>query len=295
MALWQTNWVTECLRKRHPDFETEIVKIRTQGEKSPDRAIAEIGVGVFTRELDDALLRGDIDFAVHSMKDVPTELHDDLTIAAILERESPLDVFVSSRGTLLEDLAPGSRVGTGSPRRKAQILARWPKYEIIPLRGNLDTRLRKIKEEALSGTVLAHAGLRRLGKESVITQVIEADAILPAVGQGAVGVCVRKECPDILALLSEIEDEKTRCCVEAERSFLRKLRGGCQVPAGALATVGAGESLRLEAVIAALDGRAVVRGSRDGEVSNRVEIGLALAVELLDRGGEEILSQLRGA
>jgi hydroxymethylbilane synthase len=203
-----------------------------------------------------------------------------------------LDAFVSADGTPFEELAAGSRIGTGSPRRKAQVLARRPDLTVVPLRGNLHTRLRKIREEDLSGTILAHAGLRRMGREACITQLFDPETIVPAVGQGAVAVCARRADRDAPRLLSAIDDPPTRIAVEAERSFLKELRGGCQAPAGALATAD-GDQLRVIGVIAAPDGSSLVRGSRTGSPSARLELGRELAADLLDRGGREILNRLR--
>ncbi|MBN1442407.1 MAG: hydroxymethylbilane synthase [Planctomycetes bacterium] len=294
LALWQARWVIDLIRERSPGARIEIVEIRTRAEEVPDRSIAEIGAAVFTRELDEALIDGRIDLAVHSLKDIPSALPEQLALAAVPPRESPLDAYVSWDGVPLERLPAGSRVGTGSPRRKAQILALRPDLQIVPLRGNLETRLRKIREQDLCGTLLALAGLRRMGREDAVTQILEPDVVLPAVGQGAVAVCTRRDDAVLLERLRPLEHRPTRLAVEAERSFLAELRGGCQVPAGALASV-EGADLRIDGVVAAPDGSSLVRGTRRGAAESGRELGRGLALEILERGGREILSLLRGS
>jgi len=318
LALWQAEHIRAQLETLDPDtnVDVEIVIIKTRGEIIPDRAIPEIGMGVFSRELDEALLAGDIDLAVHSLKDLPSEYHADLAIAAIPERESPYDAFVSADGTKLDDLPEGAKLGSGSPRRKAQILARRPDLEILPLRGNVETRLRKIREQGLAGTFLAHAGLRRLDKEDVITEVLSDEVLVPAVSQGALAVVTRREDPTTRALVDRLDRAECRHVVEAERAFLRQLRGGCQAPAGALATLD-GDSMNLgtmnldtmnlgtmnlgtmnlgtmtlRAVLASPDGSMCLRTELSGPISGREELGTKAALELLDRGGREILEGL---
>jgi hydroxymethylbilane synthase len=267
------------VKSAHNDVEVEIVTVRTRAENLPESDLASIGVGVFTRELDDAVANGNVDFAVHSLKDMPSETHPELVLAAVPERESPLDAFISADDTPLEKLSPGAKVGTGSPRRKALLLAHRRDLEIVPLRGNVDTRLRKVKEQSLAGTILAHAGLKRLGKEDRITQL-------------------RRDDTATLQLLQALDDTPSHTRIRAERSFLRRLRGGCQVPAGALATLlppghSSAPQLQLEAVIATPDGSMVVQGSRTNAISQAEVMGQELADDLLDRGGADILKSLR--
>lgn len=298
LALWQANWIRDRLLAEHSALEVNVVVIRTRAEKFPERDLKAMGVGVFTRELDDALLAGEIDLAVHSLKDVPSELPRGVAIASIPRRESPLDAFVSAGGTPLAELPPGARIGTGSPRRKAQLLAYRSDLDVVPLRGNVDTRLRKLGEESLAGTVLAHAGLRRLGREEVITEIIEPRIVLPAVGQGAVAVCASQNDASIASLLASLDDPPTHVAVSCERALLRTLRGGCQIPAGALAVIEGPvdekrSTVHMDAVLASPDGATCLRGSRSGPASRAESVGQELAEELLRRGGDEIVARLR--
>ena len=307
LALWQAEWVGAALRSLHPDLAWEVVKIRTLAEKFPEREAAEIGIGIFTRELDEALLRGEIDLAVHSLKDVPTEVSSELVIAAVPERESPLDAFLSRDGTPLDELPRGAQIGTGSPRRRAQLLHRRPDLKVVPLRGNVQTRLRKMKELGLSGTILAHAGLKRLSEEGQITEVLSAAVLVPAVAQGALGIMARLDATEIRQALQALEHPPTRLRVLAERSFLRALRGGCLVPAGALAWIdrdsksgplspeGRVERLKIVGLVAAPDGSACVRREISGSLKEAESLGTRLAQEVLDGGGAKILGSLRPA
>ena len=299
LALWQARWVAAELQKAHPGIQCELVTIRTLAEKFPERGVAEIGVGIFTRELDEALLAGRIDLAVHSLKDVPSELPAGITIAAVPPRESPLDAFLTARGAekrRLDALPRGARIGTGSPRRKAQILHRRPDLEVVPLRGNVATRLRKVEELGLAGTILAHAGLRRLEEESAIAELLDPEVIVPAVSQGALGVAARDDGGIALHRAAALDHAESRIRVTAERAFLRQLRGGCQVPAGALATLegsSAGPRLRLLGVVASPDGTSLIRGEASGGADAAERIGVELAQDLLGRGGAAILGTLR--
>ncbi len=292
LALWQANCTKDALLKGRDDLEIEIITISTRAETFSERPLETIGVGVFTKELDEATLRGDIALAVHSLKDIPSQLAAGLVLAAVLERESPFDALISSTGVKLDDLPSGAVIGTGSPRRKAQLLARRPDFEVVPMRGNVETRLRKLREHGLAGTILAYAGLVRLGREDVITHLLDADIMVPAVGQGAVAVTAREDDSQLRELLAGIDHRPTRLAVEAERGYLSELRGGCQVPAGALATLD-GDRVSIEGVVASPDGATRLRGMRSGDAKEPVETGRGLARELLDRGGREILARLR--
>jgi hydroxymethylbilane synthase len=297
--MWQARWVRDALHKAHRDTPVQIQEVRTRAEAFPEQGLAEIGVGVFTRELDHALEDGTIDIAVHSLKDVPTDIPETIVIASVPERESPLDAFLSADGTYLDALPQKARLGTGSPRRRAQLLSLRPDLEIVALRGNVATRVRKMEEEKLHGIVLAHAGLRRLEEESRITHLIAPSVLVPAVGQGALGIAARRDDGEVRDLLKAVDHRPSHLRVLAERSYLRRLRGGCLVPAGALALWEEGEEersapegLRLMGVIAAPDGSASVRGEVRGDADDAESLGIRLAEELLERGGAEILKEL---
>ena len=288
LALRQAEWVCQALLAVDPGLEPGIVVIKTSAEKFPERDIPMIGTGVFSRELDEALLAGELDAAVHSLKDLPSEHHPDLEIIAIPARESPSDAFVSADGKSLAELPAGAKIGTGSPRRKAQLLAWRPDLQIVPLRGNVNTRLEKIEREGLAGTILAQAGLRRLGKEDLITELIDTSILLPAVGQGALAVVCGRADDRFRRSLESLDDGDSRESSLAERSFLRRLRGGCQVAAGALARI-EGESIRIEGVLASEDGATCLRASREGPRPDGPRLGSELAEELLENGGAAIL------
>jgi hydroxymethylbilane synthase len=299
LALWQAHHVRDHLVAATPGLEVTIDIIRTAGEKFPEKSAGEIGVGIFTGEIDRKLLSRDIDLAVHSMKDVPSELTPGLAIACVPPRESPLEAFVGAGGTTwasLDDLPRGARVGTGSPRRQAQLLHRRPDLQVVPLRGNVDTRLRKVREQNLAGTILAHAGLRRLGRESVIHFLIPGDRLIPAVGQGAIAVSAREDREDLLELVRSLEHSDSRARITAERSFLKRLRGGCQVPAGALAEISRGTGqpgLRIQGALAMPDGSLCIQGECSGPAEEAEELGLRLADDLRGRGGGRILEAIR--
>ena len=293
LALWQAETVRDQLATSS-GATIELITMRTRAENFPEQSLAAIGVGVFTKELDDALLRGEIDLAVHSSKDIPSQIPDGLMLAAFLPREIPLDAFVGAGGLRFDEIPPGARVGTSSPRRQAQLLAQRPDLDVRPLRGNVDTRLRKLDSEGFHGTLLALAGLRRLGRETVVSHVFSAEELVPAVGQGAVAVVTRDADEPLRTALRALDDDDTRVAVEAERAFLAELRGGCQAPAGALAERVDG-GLRLRAVLATRDGRRVVRGDEIRPVEDRLDLGRDIARRLLDEGGREILAALRGA
>lgn len=294
LALWQARWVAERVEAAG-NCQVALDIVKTTAEQFPEKALTQMGVGIFTAELDSALLEARIDLAVHSLKDVPSTLHPDLTIAAVPERESPWDAFLSRDGTRLEDLPRGARLGTSSPRRQAQLRWRRPDLEMVPLRGNVQTRLRKVEEEGLAGTVLAHAGLRRLGQEDLITHLLKTDILVPAVAQGALAVVARADNGQVREILSSLDHRESRLRVEAERAYLRRLRGGCQVPAGALAEYDASEDqLHVIAALASPDGSKCLRGERRGPASQAEGLGERLAEELLGQGGDGILAAVVG-
>jgi len=293
LAMWQANWVAERLKEASPSYNYRIVGIRTKGDNILEAALAKIGdKGLFTKELEVAMLRGEIDMAVHSMKDLPTELPEGLAVGAICRREHPGDVLISREGKKLAELPPGALVGTSSLRRCAQLLRYRGDLRVVNLRGNINTRLRKLEEEKLDAIVLAYAGVRRMGWEERITQMIPFEICLPAVGQGSVGVEVRAGDEEARELAAGIDHRESRLAVSAERAFLKKLEGGCQIPIGALGTI-ANRRLRLEGVVASLDGKQLIRSFLEGEAEEAPKIGVRLAENLLRAGAGEILKNIR--
>ncbi len=294
LALWQAKWVQQQLREIAPQLSVEVQRIKTSGDKILDVPLAKIGgKALFVKEIEEALLRGEIDLAVHSMKDVPTALPDGLGILCIPVRENPQDVLVSRQGQTLEQLPTGARIGTSSLRRQAQLLRRRPDFHISMLRGNLDTRLRKVREGEFDAIVLAAAGLRRMGWVDQVTEYLAPEVSLPAIGQGALAIEGRTSDSFVRDLLQPLDDPPTRTAVTAERALLDRLEGGCQVPIGAHATI-TGDRLALDALIASVDGRRVVRDRIEGPVSDARDLGLHLAERLLSQGGDEILKEIYG-
>ena len=289
LALHQTNWVVGELRARSPDLCVDVRTIKTKGDKILDVPLAKIGdKGLFVKELEAALLNGEIDFAVHSAKDLPTGIPDGLCIAAFPERVDPSDVLISN-GPGLADLPGGARIGSSSLRRRAQLLNFRADLDICDLRGNLDTRLRKLERGEFDAIVLAYAGLHRMGWADRITEKIPIEICLPAVGQGALAIEARQD-DEVIAILQALDHADTRSAVTAERSLMRALEGGCQVPIGALGTVEGGK-LVLQAVVASLDGRKLSMGDVSGDDPEAV--GKRLAEILLSAGAREILDTLR--
>ena len=293
LALWQANHIRSLLVERGHQAEIEIIK--TTGDKISDVALAKVGTkGMFTKEIEEALVEGRIDLAVHSLKDLPTDIPPGLEIAAVTTRGNPRDVFCSPKYASLEDLPPGARVGTSSLRRQAQLKALRPDLAIHPLRGNVDTRLRKLEAGEFDAIILAAAGLDRLGRTELVRQILPPGVMCPAAGQGALGVETRDGDIATRQLLKFLDDPAARATTTCERALLKKLGGGCQVPIGALAEVREG-ILHLEAIVADPDGSRLIRESRDG--SDPVLLGEAVGAALLARGGEAILEAVysRGA
>lgn len=290
LALWQANYIADCLRKQYSDLTVELKQITTTGDKILDVPLAKIGgKGLFTKELENEMLAGTIDLAVHSLKDMPTQLPEGLTLAAITERVASGDALVSNCFSSLQELPEGARVGTSSLRRKAQLLAYRPDLMISDLRGNVDTRLKKLDDGEFDAIVLAAAGLKRLGWESRITEILDAKVCLPAVGQGALAIETRANDEGILELLAFLNDEETRVATTAERAFLQTVEGGCQVPVGVYGTVVGENKIQVEALIASLDGKVVVRDTLQGAFADAEILGVRLAESLLARGGREIM------
>lgn len=296
LALWQAEHVKGRLEAAHPGLRVEIRVLRTTGDRITDVPLARIGdKGLFTKEIDRAVVSGEVDAAVHSLKDVPTRLADGLALGAVLEREDPRDVYIPAAGAAesLEALPPGATVGTSSLRRRAQLLHRRPDLIVRDLRGNLDTRLARLREGSYDAIILASAGIRRLGFEDAVRQVLEPPAWLPAVGQGALGIAVRENDEATRNLVAPLQHPETAAATAAERAFLRTLEGGCQIPIGALASID-GERIVLHGFVAGIDGRPFIRGVVDGPVKDPEAVGVALARRLLDQGAGEILDAIRG-
>jgi hydroxymethylbilane synthase len=293
LAKWQANHVAGLLRAREPGLEVKLHELLTKGDKILDVALARVGgKGLFVKEIEDALLAGDAEIAVHSMKDLPAVLADGLVIGAVPEREDPRDALCSPKHGTLAKLPQGARVGTSSLRRAAQLMALRPDLRIEVIRGNVETRLRKASEE-LDAVVLAYAGLRRLGLAQHATQVFSPEEMLPAVAQGALALEARHGDAATLGRLAALDHPETRQRVEAERGLLRRLEGGCQVPIAAHATVAAGK-ITLRALVASVDGKKVIRGERSGAAAEARSLGEALGDELLGKGAAAILKELEG-
>ncbi len=290
LALWQANHISALLREHGHEVELEIIK--TTGDKITDVALAKVGTkGMFTKEIEEALAEGQIDLAVHSLKDLPTEISPGFEIAAITARENPRDVFCSCKYNSIEDLPRRARVGTSSLRRQAQLKAVRPDLDIYPLRGNVDTRLRKLEAGEYDAIILAAAGLNRLGKTELIKQVISAEIMCPAAGQGALGIEIRAGDTMTRQHVSFLEDATARATTMCERALLNQLGGGCQVPIGAFAEVRSGQ-LHLEAIVADPDGSKLLRESRDG--TDPIQLGESVGDTLLQRGGDAILEAVYG-
>jgi hydroxymethylbilane synthase len=288
LALAQTAWVKAKINEKYPDARIETILIKTSGDRFTETSIRAIGgKGIFTKEIEDALFRDEIDLAVHSMKDLPTELPPGLTVAIVPKREDPRDVLVSVRGMTLNQLSAGAKLATGSLRRTAQILHYRQDLSVMPIRGNVDTRLKKLDEGQFDALVMAAAGLKRIGREQRIAEYISNEICLSAAGQGALGLELRKDDP-ISEQLSFLNDPASFAEVSAERSFLKRLGGGCHVPVGARA-IAEGEKLTLLGVVASPDGSSLYRDEISGTVVDAKELGRELAQRLLSRGAQAIL------
>jgi hydroxymethylbilane synthase len=291
LALWQAEHVRARLLALRPEAKIELLVLKTQGDKILDVALAKVGgKGLFVKEIEDALLENRADLAVHSMKDVPSELPTGLGLAAILEREDPRDAFLSNKISSPSEIPQGATLGTSSLRRAAQILAWRPDLKIELLRGNVDTRLAKLDEGRYDAILLAAAGLKRLGFGQRITGILDLEQMIPAVGQGAVGVECRLADSPVLELIRQLDHADTSACVQVEREFNLAIGGSCQIPAGCHARI-LGDQFRLDAFIASPDGSKLIRRSASGLVSGLRGSGSRLAAELLDAGGRQLLSQ----
>ena len=291
LAVWQAGWVKKRLEAHWPDLQVELVPISTSGDRIQHVSLARIGgKGLFVKEIEQALLAGRVDLAVHSVKDLPAELPPGLSLSTIPEREDPRDVLISAGGSSLADLPVGTRVGTSSLRRQALLLHLRPDLRIEVLRGNVETRLRRQLEGRVDATILAAAGLKRLSLRLKNGVPLDAEEFLPAIGQGALGIEIRAG-DEVAALLAPLHHPETAWAVEAERAFLSGMGGSCRTPLAARATVANG-SLRLAALVASPDGKRLLRHERSGPTETAGQIGTETAALLLDRGGRDILAAL---
>lgn len=293
LALWQAEYVARELSSHLSGVDIKIITIKTKGDKILDVPLAQIGdKGLFTREIENELLNGTIDMAVHSMKDLPSLLGEGLCLGAVLPRENPHDVFISTRHQSLVSLPAGAVIGTSSLRRTAQLKKMRPDIKLVNMRGNVETRIRKMEEQELDGIILAYAGVKRLGYDNFIREIIAAEDILPAVGQGAVAIELRADDKETWRIVQTINDQNTWLETTAERAFLARLEGGCQVPIACLAKKEEGH-LKINGLIASLDGSRVYKAAMECGFDDVAGSGCQLAEQLLARGAGQILDEIR--
>ncbi len=292
LALWQAAFIRSLIENKFPKIKIELSQIRTTGDKNLDLPLSKIGgKEVFVKEIEEALLRDEIDVAVHSMKDLPTFLPEGLVIGAAAQRHDPRDALVSNRDIKLYELPKGAKVGTSSLRRQAQILHLRPDLQIVPLRGNVDTRLRKLKTEGLDSVVLALAGLERMGFKNEVTEPFSIHVLVPAPGQGTVAVECREDDVEVTRILSEINHEDSGITASAERAFLEGIGGSCEIPVGCYAMIKE-DRIKILGLIASPDGREMIREEIEGPLKNHKATGRELARRILEQGGRKILSNL---
>jgi len=293
LALWQANWVKSVLEKKFPSTPVQLSIIRTRGDKILDVPLARVGgKGLFVKEIEAALIDRRIDIAVHSMKDMPSDIPQELCIGAIPERESPLDVFISRTGAKLCELTAGSVIGTSSMRRGAQLRHARPDIAIRPIRGNLDTRLKKLESENFDALVLAAAGVKRLSLEDKITEYLPPEIMLPAIGQGALCIEIRSDDEIVGPMVASLDHAPSRATVTGERAFLNRLEGGCQVPIAGHGRV-TEKQFSLIGLVAEIDGSRLIKGEKSGPLDSAEAIGSELAELLLSRGADQILEKLK--
>ena len=293
LALWQAHFIADELKRIFPTLTVELIEISTKGDRITDAPLSKIGgKGLFTKDIETALMDGRIDAAVHSLKDVPVELPEGFELAAITKRAEPFDAFVSNKFGSIEELPRGALIGTSSLRRRAQLLGLRADLKVEDLRGNVDTRLKRLDEGKFDAIILAAAGLKRLGHGDRIKEIISPTVMLPAVGQGALAVEISTG-SKVLELIKALDDPITRATVGAERSFLNVIEGGCQVPVGVYGSI-EGKEITVTGVIASIDGSKIIRGSTVGDIDRSEELGAELAQRLLDNGGRDILKALEG-
>ena len=293
LALWQANWIKDLLQEHHFDLAVDITIIKTSGDKIQDVPLAKIGgKGLFVKEIEEGLLKREVDFAVHSMKDMPIIFPMNLCIACVTKRENPFDALISRNNIKLDDLPKGAKVGTGSLRRMSQLLYYRPDLKLVPLRGNLETRLKKLETEGLDAIILAAAGLIRLGWSDRITEIISPEVLLPAMGQGAVGIETRKNDVDNQILLADMDHEETHYALDAERALVSQLEGGCNVPIGSFATLD-GDKITLTGLVASLDGKTMYKKELTDLKTNAIALGRKLGDELIELGADRIMQEIK--
>ena len=293
LALWQANWVKDLLLGHHSDLAVDIKIIKTSGDRIQDVPLAKIGgKGLFVKEIEEGLLKREVDFAVHSMKDMPIIFPVNLCIACVTKRENPFDALISRNNIKLDDLPKGAKIGTGSLRRMSQLLYYRPDLNLVPLRGNLETRLKKLETEGLDAIILAAAGLIRLGWNNCITEIIPPEILLPAMGQGAVGIETRKNDVDNQILLADMDDEQTHSALDAERALVSQLEGGCNVPIGSFATLN-GDQITLRGLVASLDGKTMYKKELTDLKTNAVALGRRMGDELIEMGAGRIMQEIK--
>jgi hydroxymethylbilane synthase len=293
LALWQAQHVAGLLRELYPEGKVDLLPLSTQGDRILDRPLAAIGgKGLFLKELELALLNGEADLAVHSMKDVPVVATSGLRVDVVLARGNPYDALLSRNGETLVQLTPGARVGSSSLRRQAQLLAMRPDLHVLDLRGNIDTRVRKLQQGEYDAIILACAGLERLGMQQLVSETLQAPAWLPAVTQGAICVQYREDDHAVGQLLRPLDDAATHVCAEAERSVSRQLGGSCQLPLAVFAQIESGQ-MRLDALVGTIDGKTMVRSSCTGASADATALAAELARDLLQQGADRIIAAYR--
>jgi hydroxymethylbilane synthase len=292
LALWQSNWVQSALREKFPGQKIELVTIKTKGDRILDVPLAKVGgKGLFVKEIEQALLEGRIDLAVHSMKDMPAQIPEGLCIGAVPQREDPSDVLVAREGLTFSKLKRGALIGTSSLRRAAQLKHARPDLSVAPLRGNLDTRLKKLQTEKLDAIILAAAGIKRLNLTDQITEYLPADIMLPAVGQGALCIEMRQEDPRIGPMLAALDHSNSRAVILGERAFLNRLGGSCQVPIAGYGKI-VGATFSLTGLVADVDGSRLIKAGLSGSANSTEAVGVKLAEQLIARGADNILEEL---
>ncbi|OCG63309.1 hydroxymethylbilane synthase [Gilliamella sp. GillExp13] len=294
LALWQANFVKQQILTNHPNLTVELIPMVTKGDVLLDSPLSKIGgKGLFVKQLEQAILNNEADIAVHSIKDIPAEFPEGLTLATICKRDDVRDSFISNKYSNIDELPNGAIIGTSSLRRQCQLRAKYPHLQIKDLRGNVGTRLAKLDNKQYDAIILASAGLKRLTLEDRIKQYIDTDLILPAVGQGAIGIETRSDDKQILEILSVLDDKHSRVCIEAERAMNKALQGGCQVPIASYSQLN-NNILSLQGLVGRIDGSRIIKGTLEGSITEAKKLGQELAKRLLDQGAKAILKELNG-